>query len=694
MLSHLLSRPLSSSMSYSNKLAIESICYLVLICADVNSHILHPVMSSNNIVKDGIMYKRGDYRQVWRIRFFILRRDPPRLEYYARPGRPLRGSLRIGSQTIVMRLPANKHGKESFSVRYGDKMYLLACEGEGVVSLWISAIMSLLEPAASSSLAARVSSPTIANSGVFDYEDIITKVKDLPTSNVHIDHYDDVYPRLLFAFTTSTMMGKEHREAGWEFLCPLSSESVRLYRRTRICGDQRYHVFKGSTIVYASPKLVASILRDTRMISRWSTQSAARLEARHYPYGRGCDLPEFVDHVLVTSDGQDSNLIRYSFQGMISEDKAVNGVVAVDVDYKNSFSFLVEYIEGESNMCIVRYIVEVEQQPQGWFYTIDDSPRILSTLRHRLQGLKSFSEHVSTGAETAILGSAGYNLDSPSIIDRPSEFDRTEEKSLQEDRLEFDSRFEFGFPNFVRSSDGGMRYTDDQLISDQRGVAKYLIKTVGSNLLKGKSLLDLSLPVHIFEPQTFLQRLANCWVYAPILLNKAYAATEKLERLKYCVCFAMSGQHRNLEQRKPFNPRLGETFQAHFSDGTSVFLEQISHNPPVSYFNLIGDGFLYHGHQEQVASLGLNKAVGHQFGPNHIDFSDGDRVTWEYSPVNIDGIIWGERNAYVVDSYIVRYPSAQLECCVRFGKQYSGGWSYRSGDALDSIVYLCHLYTS
>lgn len=49
-------------------------------------------------------------------------------------------------------------------------------------------------------------------------------------------------------------------------------------------------------------------------------------------------------------------------------------------------------------------------------------------------------------------------------------------------------------------------------------------------------------------------------------------------------------QHVYQSWRKPFNPILGETFQAVLSDGSKVFLEQISHHPPISAFQLDGPG--------------------------------------------------------------------------------------------------------
>ncbi len=42
--------------------------------------------------------------------------------------------------------------------------------------------------------------------------------------------------------------------------------------------------------------------------------------------------------------------------------------------------------------------------------------------------------------------------------------------------------------------------------------------------------------------------------------------------------------------RKPFNPILGETWQASLSDGSAICIEQISHHPPVSAFHIEGPG--------------------------------------------------------------------------------------------------------
>ena len=56
--------------------------------------------------------------------------------------------------------------------------------------------------------------------------------------------------------------------------------------------------------------------------------------------------------------------------------------------------------------------------------------------------------------------------------------------------------------------------------------------------------------------------------------------------------FVAGLQHCFQSWRKPFNPILGETWQATLSDGTELFLEQISHHPPISAFQMFGPGVL------------------------------------------------------------------------------------------------------
>lgn len=62
-------------------------------------------------------------------------------------------------------------------------------------------------------------------------------------------------------------------------------------------------------------------------------------------------------------------------------------------------------------------------------------------------------------------------------------------------------------------------------------------------------------------------------------------------------------QHVFQSWKKPFNPLLGETWQATQGDGRcSIFMEQISHHPPISAFEMLGPG-VHLTHTDADASI-------------------------------------------------------------------------------------------
>ena len=97
-------------------------------------------------------------------------------------------------------------------------------------------------------------------------------------------------------------------------------------------------------------------------------------------------------------------------------------------------------------------------------------------------------------------------------------------------------------------------------------------------------LMSLSLPIRLFEPRSMLERITDWFAFAPILLKRAGNLKDKIEAFKYVICFSLSALFRSTQQLKPFNPMLGETYQAHWEDGSQIYLEHTCHTPPVSHF--------------------------------------------------------------------------------------------------------------
>jgi hypothetical protein len=170
-----------------------------------------------------------------------------------------------------------------------------------------------------------------------------------------------------------------------------------------------------------------------------------------------------------------------------------------------------------------------------------------------------------------------------------------------------------------------LEYTNQKVISSQRGILLYLAKKIGVNLLTGKSIMNVSLPIKIFEPRSMLEKVAGDFRFVPYFMNKAMEETEALERMKLLVTWYICSLQLEPQMLKPFNPILGETFQGMIGE-YEIIVEQISHHPPISAFQLwnntaknspVVDGFLAF-----EASTGISTISGYKHGEIRFYFPD------------------------------------------------------------------------
>ena len=52
----------------------------------------------------------------------------------------------------------------------------------------------------------------------------------------------------------------------------------------------------------------------------------------------------------------------------------------------------------------------------------------------------------------------------------------------------------------------GIEFINQKVIQKHRGIISYIIKKIGSNLLSGKSIMNVSLPIYIFDHRSLLER--------------------------------------------------------------------------------------------------------------------------------------------------------------------------------------------
>mmetsp|Transcript_35594 Transcript_35594/g.79082 ORF Transcript_35594/g.79082 Transcript_35594/m.79082 type:complete len:531 (+) Transcript_35594:289-1881(+) len=221
--------------------------------------------------------------------------------------------------------------------------------------------------------------------------------------------------------------------------------------------------------------------------------------------------------------------------------------------------------------------------------------------------------------------------------------------------------------------EGGLSCNNDELLRLQQKAIMEWIKSMGRRLLTGSlNLINTPFPVTMFEPRSYLEKLADVWVY-PRYLSQAAVAVNPLERMKFVMTWFVAGLHHGFEKwKKPFNPILGETWEATLPDGSSMFMEQISHHPPVSAFHLEGPGNKYRfvGLSQPNVSLVVKhngfKTVAK--GLRYLEFADGTRIDIQYPAYVIRGVVYSNRpRAEVEGKAVFEDPKNGLKGIVKFG---------------------------
>ena len=237
--------------------------------------------------------------------------------------------------------------------------------------------------------------------------------------------------------------------------------------------------------------------------------------------------------------------------------------------------------------------------------------------------------------------------------------------------IDFDQFFTYGEGgNYERDPiNGGIICNDKDLISKQRGILASMIKRIGKNILSGKSIMNLSIPVHVFGKRTLLQQLGYTYGYCPIFLEKA-AKCSGLDRFKYIVTLAVSLLHLPTCQAQSFNPILGETFQGYIGKA-EILCEQICHHPPISGFQIFGENFSIHGYYEFIANTSANSVKGRQKGVTIINvYNNTYHVTFPIA--NVSGVLIGKRVFNYQGILTVTSPSEYLYCEVVFNPDKKG----------------------
>lgn len=218
---------------------------------------------------------------------------------------------------------------------------------------------------------------------------------------------------------------------------------------------------------------------------------------------------------------------------------------------------------------------------------------------------------------------------------------------------------------------GELKLVDEEILKQQKGILGEVLSSLVKSIAEGRGVVGVSLPVRIFEPRSLLERICDWWTFIPEYVIPAAQLTDPVERMKRVVSTAIGGLYVSAKQLKPFNPLLGETFQAVFPEhNITIDSEHTSHHPPIANFLLKHKDFMFWGRYVFIANVeGFTKnvVVMHQDGPNHVDFKDGHRITFYWPKLRLEGVMHGERTCTYTHHMKFVDEKNKIKVIIKFG---------------------------
>ncbi|KAG6531753.1 hypothetical protein ZIOFF_005573 [Zingiber officinale] len=188
----------------------------------------------------------------------------------------------------------------------------------------------------------------------------------------------------------------------------------------------------------------------------------------------------------------------------------------------------------------------------------------------------------------------------------------------------------------------------------------------------GKDLSGVCLPVYFNEPLSSLQKCFEDLEYS-YLVDRALEwgrQGNSLMRILHIAAFAVSG-YASTEGRqcKPFNPLLGETYEADYPDkGLRFISEKVSHHPMVVACHCDGRGWKFCGDSNLKGKFWGRSIQLDPIGILTLQFEDGETFQWSKVTTSIYNIIIGKIYCDHYGTMRIR-GSGQYSCKLKFKEQ-------------------------
>ncbi|KAI7732527.1 hypothetical protein M8C21_018864, partial [Ambrosia artemisiifolia] len=297
-------------------------------------------------------------------------------------------------------------------------------------------------------------------------------------------------------------------------------------------------------------------------------------------------------------------------------------------------------------------IKDCEQIMLSEFSEIQGQVKLLCEERSNLLDTLRQLEAANIETEASGVPASGYQLTQHEFSDlqhsKYSEWSTTEssddvekqdieEASEDEETYFFDTKDHF--PGVINQSDvmdeintKNLQFERRKKLPDpvekEKGVS--LWSMIKDNV--GKDLTRVCLPVYFNEPISSLQKCFEDLEYS-YLLDRAYQHGKEgnsLQRLLNVAAFAVSG-YASSEGRhcKPFNPLLGETYEADYPEkGVRFFSEKVSHHPTLIACHCDGRGWKFWGDSNIRTKFWGRSIQLDPVGVLTLEFDDGEVFQW------------------------------------------------------------------
>lgn len=228
------------------------------------------------------------------------------------------------------------------------------------------------------------------------------------------------------------------------------------------------------------------------------------------------------------------------------------------------------------------------------------------------------------------------------------------------------------------SKDGVKPMTKDEQEFEKQ-LNKQMIKKFTMAIFK-MDVTKFSFPVGYNEQRTFIERATDLFSFLVTdYIDLALQHTNPAERLAYIATGVIAGFHLYLQQKKPWNPLLGETYVGEWPNGTRMYGEQTCHHPPVSNVQIFPphENWKINAQFNFGIDPGVTKIIILQKGMTKLELKDGTVIEWEFPNIVATGILTGERVLKINGQFIMHDNKNRLDVVINVNPSKSDEKHYK-----------------